>query len=615
MVDKILKKLNKNIDVNQSVINPVFLCGIAGALLTSLFDPLINILCYGTTGIKSFFSIFLLIILIFFLFLATYFILLLILYSVFEKIFPLNLLSLAMSLSFFLAITSLLPSILQSNTKMIIILINLIRNISHFFKETFLIILFALLISLIVYIFIKLTAFRRGLKERIVSSSLSIPFLLLETFFFVWICIEFLKEFWSLNFLFITMLYLIIVSTTALLFRHPQKSSGILKFISSFLILFVFGLIFKGMSNLAITEPEGQYLHKKHKIRHIILLSVDTLRKDMLSCYGNKRFKTDNIDKLAEDGIIYKNAISSSCWTIPSFASIMTGLYPHIHQMTEKDSRLNDKCKTLAEYFSENGYYTAAIGNNIFLSIKSNNIFQGFNYTDFYPKKTGQSSYITQLIGGLFPHLFLLNANTTELTDLAINWIKENKDKDFFLWFHYIDPHVPYEPPEEYLPKVETPEGLKKVFNEGKSVRYGYLINSKESREWIKGLYEGEVKYVNDNIGRFLASLKELDIYNDSLIVFLSDHGEEFWDHGGFEHGHTLYNELIDVPLIIKLPNFEIKGEVNQRVSTVSIMPTILKLCNISFNEDNISRGILPFSDDDRDSKEKNIIYSSGYLY
>lgn len=616
MVDKILRKLNKNVEFSDSPVKPVFLAGVVAALLTSILDPLISILSYGTSGLDSFLSIFFLMLLTFVFFLALYLLAILFIYSVFERFFPLDAAALSMSLSFFLALIFILPSLAQTNNKIITYIINISRLFSRLLNEISAIIGFAIITAIVIYIIVKLTAFRTGLKERIASSSLSIPFIFLESLLFIWICAEFIDSYWSLKFIYIIIVFLLLSFSTAIIFRHPQKSSSSVKLLLALSLIFALGIILTIMTNNNSKDSSNEFAPSDHKIRHVILLSVDTLRKDMLSCYGGSSFRTEHIDKLADDGIMFKNAISSSSWTIPAFASIMTGTYPHIHQMTERDSRLSENLKTLAEYMSENGYYTGAIGNNVFLSIQTNNFFQGFLSTDFYPKKEGQSSYITRIIGGLFPGLFKLNAGTSELTDLAIDWVEENREKDFFLWLHYIDPHVPYSPPEEYLPSMEMPEGLEKSFNEGKSVRFGYMISSKEERKWIKGLYEGEVRYVDNNIGRFISRLKELDLYDDSLIVFLSDHGEEFWDHNGFEHGHTLYNELINIPLIIKVPDAKLKGEIDGIVSTTSVTPTILNLCDVAYKENLFSCLPLNLSgNNEEDPYKGRAVLSSGHLY
>ena len=123
--------------------------------------------------------------------------------------------------------------------------------------------------------------------------------------------------------------------------------------------------------------------------------------------------------------------------------------------------------------------------------------------------------------------------------------------------------------------EATSPESVTPRFGGGRSIR------TPEDRAWLKLLYDGEVRYVDDNIDRLIANVKDLGIYDDALIVLTSDHGEEFWDHGNWEHGHTLYNELVTVPLLIKLPGGAPKGEVHQAISTDALLPTILDICSV----------------------------------
>jgi arylsulfatase A-like enzyme len=115
----------------------------------------------------------------------------------------------------------------------------------------------------------------------------------------------------------------------------------------------------------------------------------------------------------------------------------------------------------------------------------------------------------------------------------------------------------------------------------------------------MRDLYEGEVRYVDAHIGRFLDTLRALDIYDDALIIFVSDHGEDFLDHGGLGHGHTLYNELVRVPLFVKLPGSRNTGRIDEVVSTAAIAPTILKVCGLSYHEDDFSFRALPLESEE----------------
>ncbi len=147
-------------------------------------------------------------------------------------------------------------------------------------------------------------------------------------------------------------------------------------------------------------------------------------------------------------------------------------------------------------------------------------------------------------------------------------------------------------------------------------IRGGYLVPSPAEREWIRTLYDAEVRYVDDNLGQLFDVLKNLGIYHGSLIILTSDHGEEFWEHGGFEHGHSLYDELIRVPLIVKLPQSTSKQEITSAVTTASIMPTILDLCQIEYRGDFLSfPSLVPLWESNPGSYQEAPIVSTGLRY
>ncbi len=197
--------------------------------------------------------------------------------------------------------------------------------------------------------------------------------------------------------------------------------------------------------------------------------------------------------------------------------------------------------------------------------------------------------------------------------------MKNNRNKNFFLWLHFFAPHTSYAPPPQYYPSKKPPAGMNYKISTSmmeKAIRgEGFL--TAEEKEWAKELYRGEVKYDDDNIGEFIDALKEIGLYDNSLIIFTSDHGEEFWDHAsegrGVMHGHSLYGELIDIPLIIKKPGSK-KGRIeNALVTTEGLMPTILDLCKVSYDKEHISADSFArlLNDNPSDFIEK-AVYSTG---
>jgi arylsulfatase len=317
-------------------------------------------------------------------------------------------------------------------------------------------------------------------------------------------------------------------------------------------------------------------------VKRVILITIDALRKDSLTVYDRAGAGTPHMDSLAEDSLRFTNAFSPSPWTIPSMVSILTGVSSDIHGVNEDFASIPEQFKTLAEYMGEAGYRTAAIGSHPQLL----RMRRGFDDFDFVPKRPRVHAKTTG--GRALWRLLRESRPTNVLTDRAIAWLTEHSNEEFFLWIHYLDPHSPYTPPEAYLKDIEVPDELRSEFGEVRhdSVRSGRSIRTPEDRALLKLFYDAEVRYVDDNIGRLITHLRELGIYDDALVVLTSDHGEEFWEHGNWEHGHSLYNELVTVPLLIKLPDGAGGGRVDEAVSTDALLPTILDICSIELEGD-----------------------------
>ena len=333
--------------------------------------------------------------------------------------------------------------------------------------------------------------------------------------------------------------------------------------------------------------------------KRIILITVDCLRADHVSCIGGGNL-TPNIDKFAKDAIIFTRAFANGPGTNQSFPAILASTYFLIHGSL----RLNPRCTTLAEVLRDYGFKTVAFHSNPFLS-KVLGWNKGFDeFYDFMDTVKGPSAFITRqqtsLTGKLirfFASLIGANRNSKiqkllkkvyfkfsklkipylegkELNTHVINWIKKNLNEKFFLWMHYMDPHDPYIPPEEYLTNFSSRQ---EAFNFNLSVDMDNL--SKEELDILKKLYENEVRYTDACIGEFLNFLGEKKLLEDSLTVITADHGHAFMEHGRFAHAYDiLYNEVIHVPLIIYGLG---KRIINSNVQLLDLSPTILNLLGI----------------------------------
>jgi arylsulfatase A-like enzyme len=349
-------------------------------------------------------------------------------------------------------------------------------------------------------------------------------------------------------------------------------------------------------------------------VKYVILIIVDTLRADFLSCYSADAPRTPNIDRLAGESVLFREAIAPAPWTLPSVSSIMTGLSPLVHSADRARSKLPTELTTLAERMQGAGYHTAGIGFSPFLTAEYN-MSQGFS--EFYfPIKSGRSNSLGGwILQSLLPDLIPSTENTQKLTDIAAEWLGRNREEPFFLWLHYFDPHEPYAPPAAYLPDAKPPRRIGTSFGRVHDVRGGYFVPSLKERDWVRRLYAAEVRYVDDCLGQLMDSLRERGMFDDALIILTSDHGEEFWEHGRFEHGHSLYEELLWVPLLLKLPRSSSQGEVDVPVTTESIMPTVLELCGMDYDGRYLSAGsLVPVMSGGAEEPEESLL-SSGVMF
>ncbi len=326
--------------------------------------------------------------------------------------------------------------------------------------------------------------------------------------------------------------------------------------------------------------------------RKLILISIDTLRSDALSCYGSS-CPTPAMDSLALEGILFKETYTQAPWTNPSISSFMTSKYPSQLGMTDgKVVPLSEKETTLAEILSAEGVNCSAILTNS-MSTKDFGFFQGFNHAGAvlswnWLKHNISRTTSLKILDTVFKTNFsddrtFAAGKAEEVVLEGKKWLEKNGEKDFFLWLHFIDPHDSYEPPAEFCTDCDWYKGeLKNNIGSMLKFREGNMV-SLEDMKYIKCMYEGEVKYVDYCLQNFFDSLRQMQLWDSSLIILTSDHGEEFWEHGGVQHGHSLYQELITVPFIVKLPDNKNKGIViDEKVRLIDLVPTIADIFKIN---------------------------------
>jgi arylsulfatase A-like enzyme len=331
---------------------------------------------------------------------------------------------------------------------------------------------------------------------------------------------------------------------------------------------------------------------------------------------------TPNLDRFSREGVVFKNAYAANSWTLPSHASIFTGLYPSKHGadhtsdslhgeagqkqeyldwyklLSRNFTKLSKEHQALAEILSAGGYRTAGIIGGIFC----NSIFglsRGFDYyDDEVPSFNIKFFLVYQVIDRVFSlndfftqYGYLGKRIAADLNNSAFKWLEKNHEHPFFLFINYMDAHTPYLPPsqyERYFGKdsknfivshygKDNPSFITAETNLIQTVLYGSHQLTPEEREHIVNLYDGGIHFIDYSLGTLFDKLKNLKVYDNTMIIITSDHGEAFGEHNHMEHGRTLYEEVLRVPLIIKYPSaYHQRGVVEKRVSLVDLMPTIL---------------------------------------
>jgi len=328
-----------------------------------------------------------------------------------------------------------------------------------------------------------------------------------------------------------------------------------------FLSLLVTILLFFGCGKPAPTPPA------------VVLVVLDTTRFDHLGKAGYPRDTSPNLDRLAEEGSWFSTAWAQAPWTLPAMATVLTGRLPSIHGAGMKAGRLyavREEIPTLAQRLRPEGVQTGAVVNVVFCNPDSG-IARGFEHYDFKSSDASNRNH----------------RNASETTDASLAWLESVRDRPFFLLVHYFDAHLTYDPPAPFDTRFLPPGsgGIRPGFGSASEVialRNGKIRLSPERREALIARYDGEIAYLDREFGRLRKALEQAGRWENSLVIVVADHGEEFWDHGGFEHGHTHFQELLHIPLIVRRPGGtqgEVRGE---RVRQLDIAPTILDFFGVA---------------------------------
>jgi len=338
---------------------------------------------------------------------------------------------------------------------------------------------------------------------------------------------------------------------------------------------------------------------------NLLLITIDALRADHVGAYGSDRGLTPNLDAFAAEATRYDAAYVSSPWTLPSFGTIFSTLPPsgcglkttleRMHNWYLYSAKLPETARLFPEDLRDAGYVTAAELTNCFLAPE-----RGWDKAfDYFRNEDG-------------PELGAILTRADTVTKNALAWLRLHRREPFFLWIHYLDPHVPYNSPD-------TPKDLRAQYPSNWLTRreywYGKMVQQDEETKRLYGdfcraMYAEEVRFADRWVGKLLAGIKAAGLWDSSLIVITSDHGEELFDHGHFEHGHSLYEEVLRVPLLVKWPRgFESDEEVMQTVGLIALGPTFLDAAGLPSEKTSVRP--LPQRDGEADME----VFSEGMFW
>ncbi|MFQ5865394.1 MAG: sulfatase [bacterium] len=351
---------------------------------------------------------------------------------------------------------------------------------------------------------------------------------------------------------------------------------------------------------------------------NIMLLVLDTTRAKNLSCYGYPKDTSPNLDKIADEGILFTNAISNSSWTLPSHASLFTATYPSFHSVNNWTDSLSEDFVTMAQFFSSLGYQTVAINNNSWineqfgldrgfevfkkiwllfqtsndLNITSRSIKHLKPLRKFIEvsKSIFKGNAVLNILNGVYGQ-FLYNSHDLggkRIIKTFENWIhhERNKEKPFLLFINLLEPHLPYNPPQKFLARFLSDKITKKQIKSLNLDPLPYIAGTEEKAEIdfeiLTALYDADINYLDSLIGSIYEVLAGTNLLEETILVIVADHGENLGEHGLMSHFYCLYDTLIHIPFIVRFPAELPKAtKIAEIVQPSDIFPTLAALVGL----------------------------------
>ncbi len=316
---------------------------------------------------------------------------------------------------------------------------------------------------------------------------------------------------------------------------------------------------------------------------NILLISIDTLRRDHLGCYGYPRDTTPAIDRLCSDGVVYEDAAVPVPKTTPSLTSLLSGLYPKTHGVLRLRVPIDPGVPLLPQLLQERGYATAGFCGQY----NCHRIFgfgRGFDtYDDEFAEEVSADAPPEHRGGGFYPDG---ERRAADLVDAATAWLARQRRRPFFVWIHFMDPHAGYSPPAPYDSVYsESPPGVGLSLTGPllplELIHHQARVADVNDYSFYVNLYDGEIRYLDSQIERLMTVLRRRKLYDDTLIILTSDHGEYMGESSAeqevFSHGDTVFDTEILAPLVVKLPQQRAAGtRVSGPVSVVDVTPSLV---------------------------------------
>lgn len=332
--------------------------------------------------------------------------------------------------------------------------------------------------------------------------------------------------------------------------------------------------------------PSAAVASEQGRRHNVVLIMLDTVRADHLSCYGYARPTSPHLDRLAQQGVLFEDAIAPTSWTLPSLASVLTGLLPHQHGADWTEA-MSAQPMTLAEILKQQGYETAAFNANASFGLAGWGLDRGFDtYADAHDwlrhnlavTFAGQSVYqaiFREFVSfNEFDHL-----NAGEINQQVLDWFRHRSGRPYFLFINYMDAHRPYVPPAPYDRRFgRIPKPV--LWHISQSLEDGHWsrpVSPRERQSLIDG-YDNSLSYLDEQIGDLLRVIDASPGAADTVVIVAGDHGEGFGEHGAYDHGWDLHREVLDVPLIIAGPGVPAGRRVATSTELRRVFPTAIEL-------------------------------------